>query len=597
MATKILTPEEQIAQQKDYASKQSIDVGLADDNLFVLGMKDVYYRTEANALSDIIDNSIEAGATFCHIAYNTDPTGKIQDIAIIDNGCGIDSTFLPHALRWGGSSRHNSRNLFGRYGFGLPTASIKHGDSYSVFSRTDKSKDFDEVSIDLQDIRAGKRLELPKIRKAELPMWISAYIAKNNVSEKDVATVVLLSKRNSLVYPTKGNSVSKLMRHFGIVYSSIVTGQCKIYVDGERVEPIDPLFITPAARHFEVEGTRASDHSLPPVKVRDKDGNWHEVIVRMSYMDVAAYDAQERTKLGQLGKPRKKLKDAYNGIFVYRNGRFIETFKPEYKGLNLSQSYARQIGIAIDFPAELDEYFGITPQKQTISLNETVNKLIQDAITPSGKSLMAMIVEERAVLKAAKGKILMPGGTTVRASELAFAKIDAKRPARPKSPKATEEAKDALTKKAKEISVSTGRTVQEEMEALEKVLIAHPYKIEAEHGRATQPFFEPDQVGPQTVIYLNTGHKFYTDVYGRLDETEIEIRSGIEALLVSLARAELSKGGEDRVFYMQERAAWSADLAQALEIIPHLLSNEDTYEEAIAMDPARNKSEDRLESE
>ena len=597
MATKILTPEEQIAQQKDYASKQSIDVGLADDNLFVLGMKDVYYRSESNALADIIDNSIESGADFCHIVYNTDPTGKIQDIAIIDNGCGIDSTFLPHALRWGGSSRHNSRNLFGRYGFGLPTASIKHGDSYSVFSRTDKSKDFDEVSIDLQDIRAGKRLELPKVRKAELPKWISTYIAKNNVSEKDVATVVLLSKRNSLVYPNKGNSVSKLMRHFGIVYSSIVTGQCKIYVDGERVEPIDPLFITPAARHFEVEGTRASDHSLPPVKVRDKDGNWHEVIVRMSYMDVAAFDAQERTKLGRLGKPRKALKNDYNGIFVYRNGRFIDTYKPEYKGLNLSQSYARQIGIAIDFPAELDEYFGITPQKQTISLNETVDKLLQDAITPSGKSLYAMIVEERSVLKAAKGNILMPGGTTVRASELAFAKIDAKRPSRPKSPKSTEEAKDALTKKAKEISVSTGRTVQEEMEALEKVLIAHPYKIEAEHGRATQPFFEPDQVGPQTVIYLNTGHKFYTDVYGRLDETEIEVRSGIEALLVSLARAELSKGGEERVFYMQERAAWSADLAQALEIIPHLLSNEDTYEEAIAMDPARNKSEDQLESE
>jgi len=597
MATKILTPEEQIAQQKDYASKQSIDVGLADDNLFVLGMKDVYYRSESNALSDIIDNSIEAGANFCHIAYNTDSSGKIQDIAIIDNGCGIDTTFLPHALRWGGSSRHNSRNLFGRYGFGLPTASIKHGDSYSVFSRTDKNKDFDEVSIDLQDIRAGKRLELPKVQKAKLPMWISAYIAKNNVSEKDVATVVLLSKRNSLVYPNKGNSVSKLMRHFGIVYSSIVTGQCKIYVDGERVEPIDPLFITPAARHFEVEGTRASDHSMPPVRVRDEDGNWHEVIVRMSYMDVAAYDAQERTKLGRLGKPRKALKDDYNGIFVYRNGRFIDTYKPEYKGLNLNQSYARQIGIAIDFPAELDEYFGITPQKQTISLNETVDKLIQDAITPSGKSLMAMITEERAVLKAAKGKILMPGGTTVRASELAFAKIDAKRPSRPKSLKSSEEARDALTKKAKEISVSTGRTVQEEMEALEKVLIAHPYKIEAEHGRATQPFFEPDQVGPQTVIYLNTGHKFYTDVYGRLDETEIEIRSGIEALLVSLARAELSKGGEDRVFYMQERAAWSADLAQALEIIPHLLSNEDTYEEAIAMDPARNKSDDQLESE
>ena len=597
MASRILTPQEQIAQQKDYASKQSSDVGLADDNLFILGMKDVFYRSESNALSDIIDNSIESGADFCHIAYNTDPTGRIQEIAIIDNGCGIDSSFLPHALRWGGSSRHNSRNLFGRYGFGLPTASIKHGESYSVYSRTDKSKSFGEVSIDIEGIKGGKRIELPKVRSAELPSWISAYIKQHGGFENDVATVVLLSKRNTLVYPTKGSSVTPLMRHFGIVYSSIVTGQCKIYVDGDCVEPIDPLFITPAARHFEVEGTRASDHSLPPIKVRDKNGNWHDVIVRMSYMDVAAYDAQERTKMGRLGKPRKSLKDSYNGIFVYRNGRFIETYKPDYKGLNINQSYSRQIGLAIDFPAELDEYFGITPQKQTISLKDTIDKLLEDAIMPSVKSLMAMIVEERSVIKASKGNILMPGGTTVRASELAFAKIDAKRPSRHKSPKATEDAKDALTKKAKEISTSTGRSVEEEMEALEKVLIAHPYKIEAEHGRPTQPFFEPDQVGPQTIIYLNTGHKFYTDVYGRLNTTEIGIRSGIEALLVSLARAELSKGGEERVFYMQERAAWSSDLAQALEIIPQLLSDENTYEEAIAMDPARIETENQLESE
>ena len=594
MATKVLTPQEQIDQQKAYASSQPASVGLADDNLFVLGMKDVYYRNEGNALADIIDNSIEAGSTYCHIAYNTDSGGKIQDIAIIDNGCGIDSTFLPHALRWGGSSRHNSRNLFGRYGFGLPTASIKHGDAYSVLSRTNKSGPFNEVSIDLQEIMSGKRLELPTVKESQLPDWVNKYIQDNIGSTNDVATVILLSKRNSLIWPNKANSVSNLMRHFGIVYSSIVTGQCKVFVDGEKVEAIDPLFITPAARHYEVEGTHATDHSLPPIKVRDKDGNWHNVQIRMSYMDVSAINAQERTRSNRLSKPRQALKKDYNGIFVYRNGRFIDTYRPDYFSW---QSYSRQIGIAIDFPAELDEYFGITPQKQTISLSETVDRLLEDAVTPSFKSLLKMIEEERAVLKAARGNIVMPGGVTVRASELAFAKIDAKRPARPKSTKATEDANEALTKKAREISTVTGRTLEEEKLALEKVLIAHPYKIEAEHGRPNSPFFEPDQVGPQTVIYLNTNHKFYTEVYGRLDETEVGIRAGIEALLVSLARAELSKGGEDRVFYMQERAAWSTDLAQALEIIPVLLSEEETYDAAVDMDPARNANETEVESE
>jgi hypothetical protein len=501
----------------------------------------------------------------------------------------MDSSFLPHALRWGGSSRHNSRSLYGRYGFGLPTASIKHGNAYSVYSRTDKKQGFNEVSIDLDEILAGKRLELPSVQKSELPVWVSAYIKENIGSEDDVATVVLLSKRNTLEWPNKTNSVANLMRHFGIVYHSVVTGQCKIFVDGDRVEAVDPLFITPAARHYEIEGTKATDHSLPPIKVRDHNGNWHDVQVRMSLMNLDAYDAQERTSSGRLTKPRKRLKEDYNGIFIYRNGRFIDTYKWDDIAW---QSYSRQIGISLDFPAELDEFFGITPQKQTISVNQTVQDLLKKAVLPAYGSLYKLVLEERAMAKAAKGNIQLREGVTVRASELAFAKIDAKRPSRPKSPKADEEARTNLAKKAKEISQVTGRSVEEEQKALENVLIAHPYKIEAEHGRPTQPFFEMDQVGPQTVVYLNTGHRFYTDVYGALGEDDVAIRSGIEALLVCIARAELSKGGDDRVFYMQERAAWSEDLAKALEIIPQLLSQEDTWEEAIDMDPARNSFDD-----
>jgi Histidine kinase-, DNA gyrase B-, and HSP90-like ATPase len=597
MATKVLTPKEQIEQQKAYASAQPSSVGLADDNLFVLGMKDVFYRNEGNALGDIIDNSVESGATFCHVAYNTNDAGKILEIAVIDNGCGIDSSFLPHALRWGGSSRHNSRNLFGRYGFGLPTASIKHGDAYSVYSRTDRNDQFSVVSVDLDDMKGGNRLELPSVKTSELPEWVSAYISEHVGEEKDVATVILLSKRNSLVWPNKTTSVGKLMRHFGITYGSILNGQCKVYVDGDRVEQIDPLFITPSARHFDIDGTRATDHSVPPIKFRDRNGNWHDVTVRMSYMDVAAVDAKERNSGNRLTKPRASLKTDYNGIFVYRNGRFIEVYKPGYIGLNLSGSYSRQIGLSVDFPAELDEYFGITPQKQTISISEPLDKLLEAAIMPAYRSFYKMIEEERALLKQQKRLIKMPSGVEVRASELAFAKIDARRPARPKSVKAAEEANAALIKKAKEIATTTGRTIEEEKLALEKTLIAHPYKIEADHGRPNTPFFEPDQVGPQTVIYLNTNHKFYTEVYGRLKESEVGIRSGIEALLVALARAELSKGGEDRVFYMQERAAWSSDLSQALEIIPMLLTDEDTYEAAMAMDPDRNFLEKEAEEE
>jgi hypothetical protein len=591
MQNKVLSPEQQIAQQKAYAAKQRKDVGLADDNLFVLGMRDVYYKSEANALADVIDNSIEAGSSFVHVIYNTDDKGKIDDIAIIDNGCGIDESFLPHAIRWGASSRHNSRNLYGRYGFGLPTASIKYGTKYSVYSRTDSSRPFNVVTVDIDKIVSGERLELPPVKQDLLPSWVQQYVdSHESLKGQPISTVVVWSKRDSLVYPNLKASITHVMRHLGIVYHSILLSSCKMYVQGNQVEPIDPLFLTESARHFDINGTRATDHSLPTIKMRNKNGEYFDVQIRLSVLDFDGFNAEERNVLGRLTKPRKKMREDYMGIFVYRNGRFIDTYKWDKISW---QSYSRQIGIAIDFPAELDEVFGITPQKQTIAMGEEVeNLLVKANLLGAYSSLYKRVLTERAQIKAARDAIKLSTDVTVRASELAFAKIDSKRPSKPKSQKSAEEASKNLQRKAKEISAVTGRSEEEERQQLETILLSHPYKIEAHHGGPTVPFFTPEQVGPQTIVWLNTGHPFYTDVYGKLGEGDVAIRAGIEALLVALARGELSKGDMDRVFYMNERAAWSEDLSRALELIPTILSKEDTWEEAVAMDPEQNEFDD-----
>lgn len=591
MQNKVLSPEQQIAQQKAYASKQRKDVGLADDNLFVLGMRDVYYKSEANALADVIDNSVEAGSTFVHVIYKTDEKGKIEDIAIIDDGCGIDESFLPHAIRWGASSRHNSRNLYGRYGFGLPTASIKYGTKYSVYSRTDASKPFNVVTFDMAQLGAGEKLELPSPKQDLLPSWVQQYIdSQDSLKNKSISTVVVWSKRDTLVYANIKASITHVMRHLGIVYHSILLSSCKMYVQGNQVEPIDPLFLTESARHFDINGTKATDHSLPPLKIRDKNGEYFDVHIRISALDHAAYNAEERSVAGRLSKPRKSLREDYTGIFVYRNGRFIDTYKWDKISW---QSYARQVGVSIDFPAELDEIFGITPQKQTIAMGEEVEQiLIKANVLGAYRSLYNLVQTERKQIKAARDAIKLSSDVTVRASELAFAKIDSKRPKKPKSQKSAEEATKNLQRKAKEISAVTGRSEEEERQQLETILLSHPYKIEAHHGGPTVPFFTPEQIGPQTIVWLNTGHRFYTDVYGMLGEKDVAIRAGIEALLVTLARGELSKGDMDRVFYMNERATWSEDLSRALELIPTILSKEETWEEAVSMDPDQNEFDD-----
>ena len=50
------------------------------------GMRDVGYENEGQAIQDMVDNGIEAGANEVHVLIKNDgPRGAIQSIAIVDN--------------------------------------------------------------------------------------------------------------------------------------------------------------------------------------------------------------------------------------------------------------------------------------------------------------------------------------------------------------------------------------------------------------------------------------------------------------------------------------------------------------------------------
>ena len=53
---------------------------------------------------------------------------------------------------WGGSAQHGDegqRNIFGRFGFGLPTTSINRGTAFDIISRTD-GEEFKMVTVDIE---------------------------------------------------------------------------------------------------------------------------------------------------------------------------------------------------------------------------------------------------------------------------------------------------------------------------------------------------------------------------------------------------------------------------------------------------------------
>lgn len=104
----------------------------------------------ADAIADIVDNSVDAEATHVHVRFARS-SGGIHSVLIADNGCGMNDEELREAMRFGSRSSKAGSQL-GKYGIGLKSASLSQAEVVTVLSRRSKST-------------IGRRWTLPNIKK------------------------------------------------------------------------------------------------------------------------------------------------------------------------------------------------------------------------------------------------------------------------------------------------------------------------------------------------------------------------------------------------------------------------------------------------
>ncbi|SVB91071.1 uncharacterized protein METZ01_LOCUS243925, partial [marine metagenome] len=293
--------QELLGQSEYVASADASGVGLVDDEMIVVGMRSVRYATEAHAISDLVDNSIESGASQVHIACHFDGKGNVSEVATLDDGSGMETGFLPHSVRWGATSRKGQRNVFGRFGHGLSSASVNRGQRFAVYSRTDPGDVFHMTSLDLNDLPRDEEtgaVRRPGCVEQALPVWVVDYAQKHvSGGVGAVMTVVVWSDLDRMKWHKEKALAHGFMQHLGICYGGWL-GTVKIVVQGEAVDPVDPLFITPSHRYFDLEGfPKAIPFFSVEVPIADLDGEKHMVKVRISHIPVDAYDAQAKEGL------------------------------------------------------------------------------------------------------------------------------------------------------------------------------------------------------------------------------------------------------------------------------------------------------------
>jgi hypothetical protein len=542
-------------------------------NTFVQGMRDSGYKSTATAIDEFDDNSYQSGANRIDIVYSTADKGKtISAIAVVDDGHGMEPGMIRAAVLWGGTHRFNDRSGFGRYGFGLPSAAVSITEQYEVYSKVEGC-DWYKVHINLREIAEGKLttktglILAPEPVKATLPQFVKDALGERELKSGTVIHLIAPDRLTS-GFRRPASFEQKMLEHLGLVYRGSLR-LCQIFVNGKRVEPVDPLFLDPNARYYDVgNGRKAEARPSTEFKFTNSHGEEGTVRLRFSYM----HPIFQRSEDGTGGKARLGImKDNNAYLIVTRAGRQVDLVTRTHFSRPADNvtivNYDRNWAIELDFDPVLDEEFGITVNKQQVTLSERIWQKLADEKIP------AIVKELRSRFKKDKDDLKESEAAKKRASEEVMkeaAKFTTRQQTKP-SDKKQERARENAAAEAKKKAEQTNQPEQQVMQALFEEYAARPYLIEFESLEGA-PFYRVEQFGPQVRVWMNRRHRFYTDIY---DTADARLRSALELILLTLGTCEVESEGDRELFYSVERTEWSRRLETALALLDRHASVDD----------------------
>lgn len=547
-------------------------------NTFVQGMRDSGYKSTATSTDELIDNSFQSGANRIDVISSADKGSMISAIAVIDDGHGMEPGMIRAAVLWGGTHRFNDRIGFGRYGFGLPSAAVSITQEYEVYSKIE-GRDWYKVRLNLNEIAEGRLTNksglilAPEPAKATLPKFVADALGDRELTSGTVIHLVAPDRLTS-GFRRATTFAQKMLEHLGLVYRGVLR-RCAIYVNGTRVEPIDPLFLDPNARYYgSAESCKAEGQPSSEFVFTNRQGVEGTVRLRYAYMHpLFQRTGDAQTDKGRLGV----MKDNNAYLIVTRRGRQIDlvtrTHFSKASDNTTIVNYDRNWAIELDFDPVLDEEFGITVNKQQVTITEPIwQKLADEKLPVIVKGLRSRFKKDTNDLKDGENE-------AQRVSERIMQET-AKFSTRPKnkpSDKKQQEARENVLMEAHKKAEETRQPEETVLESLLETYSRNPFAIEFESLEGA-PFYRVEQYGPRVRLWINRRHRFYTDVYASSDA---RMKSALELLLFVLGTCELESEGDRELFYRVERAEWSQRLETNLTQLDHHNSVDDAESAAM----------------
>lgn len=328
----------------------------------------------SQAVADVVDNSIEAGATL--VAIDVEFDGDDSWVRIADNGTGMKPDILREAMRYGAERQYDDDDL-GKFGLGLKTASMSQCQCLSVASRWNPDRaDIAAYSWDLDHIEKTNRWEI-------LPLDRSGLGKKIREPLKDTTGTVILWQRLDRILGYRhpyGEAARKHLSqtcreielHLGMVFHRFLSGEVrrkrfKLLLNGNEIKPWDP-FCRSEARTKPLQAI-----SIPILHEGVSGEVLLEPFVLPHQEDFSSSEAF-RNASGPASWNQQQ------GFYMYRAGRMIQS--GGWSNLRARDEHTKLARIAVSFAPALDEAFKVNVAKMRVQMPAAIRDAIREATSP-----------------------------------------------------------------------------------------------------------------------------------------------------------------------------------------------------------------------
>lgn len=548
-------------------------------------LRNTGYKNIESAVAEIIDNSVEANAKNIFIVLRegiaTSGRKVVTEIGFLDNGEGMPIDVLGSCLGIGASTRQ-ARKGMGRFGVGLPQASLYACPEIEVYSWQDGIENAYKVYLDIKKIKDGIQTEIEDPVRENIPTPYAEYLSYKTILENydftQSGTLVIWKKCDRINPKTRGPLTERLEFSLGQKFRYFIhdgISKIKIVCDENpdaaiNVAPNDPLFLMDDncvlchpddPKHvykkgqkigleapfelYTAKGTGTGEAKIP-VKYINKTGNivTAPVLVRFSIVKDKFYDETAFPKGSNpgnyaLGKHAAKME----GISVIRARREIDFRRFDFYNV-INEPQHRWWGCEIIFDPELDEAFGVANNKQYVELKKVdvedldleeidvppVWDQLADTIISTIKAMYAQNEETRSNTRTFDNNS-SPSTDIINTVENDPATSDLN----------DEDEEDEEKPSAEEVA----ETGKEELKGLGyenptdeqgTAFINNSVNFVYQDKGERSPAFDYKPVLKTTVITINTSHKFYTSFLSKI-YSNAEVKTTFELFLASFLQS------------------------------------------------------------